>query len=94
MRAALDAVDAATAHALQVAAIETRDHVAAWLAYSMAYQLLDALDDILVLAGVRRAEQRYEEYRTGPSGADWIAMFRAFVASGRAWEMRTTEVQS
>ena len=87
VRAALDAVDAATARALQVATIETRDYVAAWLAYSMAYLLLDALDDILVLGGVRRAEQRYDEWNNA-SFVDWSAEFRAFVASGRAWEMR------
>lgn len=87
VQAALAEVNNAVEHALRVATIETRDRVAAWLAYSMAYRLLDQLEDMLVLAGVRGAEDRYE--RDATSASEWLAMFDAYVASGLAWEMRS-----
>lgn len=86
IRDALAEVDAAIARALQAAAVETRDEVAAWLAYSMAYALLDQLADVLVFAGVIPEERRYQ--RDATTAAEWMAQFESFAASGRAWEMR------
>lgn len=88
IHAALADVDTAIDRALRVATKETKDRVAAWLAYSMAYKLLDQLDDLLVIAGVRAESDRYTTSETF-SRAEWLALFDAFVASGLAWEMRS-----
>ena len=88
IQAALAKVDRAIERALRVATIETRDRVAAWLAYDMAFKLLDHLDDLLVIAGVRAESDRYTT-RSTITASEWLAMFDAFAASGLAWEMRS-----
>lgn len=66
------------------AAVELRDHVAAWLAYSMAWHVLHAIERVLVLADVVPDERAWPTR----SHDEWREQWRAFVASGRAWEHR------
>lgn len=88
-KAALADVNRAIEQALRVATIETRDRVAAWLAYNMAYHLLEKLDDLLVIAGVRAESDRYRLIENAPTAFEWRAMFNEFAASGLVWEMRS-----
>lgn len=89
VQAALADVNRAIEQALRVATIETRDRVAAWLAYNMAYHLLEKLDDLLVIAGVRAESDRYRLIENAPTAFEWRAMFNEFAASGLVWEMRS-----
>lgn len=90
--AALDAVtdaelalEQARANALQVAAAEARDLVAAWVAYSHVHSALRAVSKLLLFAGVHTEEESYLLERVDDQPAE---AWRAFVASGLAWELR------
>lgn len=87
VRAALDALERAQNDVAIAAAIEASDRVAAWLAYSLAFSVLDWVDRLLVLAGARTEEQYFEGYAAVPT--PWHEQWEAFVASRRAWEMRS-----
>lgn len=90
--AALDAVtdaelalEEARANALQVAAAEARDLVAAWIAYSHVHRALRTVSKLFVFAGVHTDEEAclLEQVDDQPADA-----WRAFIASGLAWEYR------
>lgn len=85
---ALAEVDHAQVRLLEIACVEAREEVAAWLAYDAIDKMLGKLDDIFVLAGVRHPLDRYRGNHE-ISHEEWTKQWRRFVASGRAWEMRS-----
>jgi len=84
VRDALLALDEAQNAVAIAAAIELPDRVAAHLAYSFVWRVLNALDDVLVLAGVRDEADRFRSVEA----SDWDPKaWESFVESRRAWEM-------